>query len=100
MPGARCARCSNPRPTHASIRRHPMRLDADEYSFDHDDLTPDERALFSALPRERLGSAALEERVVRALAEQQLLRERQGFVLRTRHVAGLVAAALVLFVGG
>ena len=77
-----------------------MRLDADQYSFDHEDLTPEERALFAALPRERLGSAALEARVVRALAAQQLLGRRQRFVLGARHVAGLVAAALVLFVTG
>lgn len=76
-----------------------MRLDADQFSHD-DDLTPDEHARFAALPRERLGSAALEDRVVRALVAERLLRERPGFVLRTHHVFALIAASLVLFVGG
>jgi hypothetical protein len=64
---------------------------------EHDDLTPDERAAFQALPGERPPSRLLEERVVHALRNRGVLQGRgpgRGWV-----IAGL-AASVALFVGG
>jgi hypothetical protein len=77
-----------------------MRLDADAYSIPPDPLTPEDRAQLAALPRERLSSAALEDRVVRALVAQHLLRPRRGSAVRLSRLAAMIAAALMIFVGG
>src|SRR3954468_18479759 len=77
-----------------------MRLDADDYSIPPDPLTAEDRANLAALPRERLSSAALEDSVVRALVSQQLLRPRRSSAVGLTRLAGLIAAALVIFVGG
>jgi hypothetical protein len=68
----------------------------------HDELTPDERRAFDALPRERVPGRLLEERTVRALRERGIIRTR-----RVRHllvpsswwITG-IAAALALFASG
>jgi hypothetical protein len=70
----------------------------------HDDeLTQQEREALESLPREREPEAALEERVVRALRAQGLL--RRPAVLRIAPVprswiAAAAAASVVLFAGG
>lgn len=72
-------------------------------------LTPDERHAFAALPREYVGSAALEERVVHALHDARLL--GSPHILRTSLARSkrrqrvlmsfsVLAASLTLFVSG
>jgi hypothetical protein len=73
-----------------------------------DDLTPEERAMFAALPREREPGRLLEERTVRALRERGLLQAAASpAVARPRRVirfpawlAGAIAAGIALFLGG
>lgn len=64
------------------------------------ELTPEERAAFGALPREREPSRLLEERTVAELRERSLLRRagasRTSRILR----AGAAAAAVAVFMGG
>jgi hypothetical protein len=66
-----------------------------------DDLTPRERAMFAALPRHRVGSAALEDRVVAALMHRGLLHRMSAAFGRTpwRVVTQLAAAAAVFVMG-
>lgn len=65
------------------------------------DLTGDEAAGYAALPRERVASDLLEERVVRDLRSRGLL-SRRGRVARrrARWVAAACSTGLVLFVSG
>lgn len=88
-----------------------MRHDADDMTpfpppaHQPEPLTFEERAAFAALPRERLGSAELEDRVVRALAAQSLLRPRFATPEVTRRSrllrrVGMIAAALIVFTAG
>jgi hypothetical protein len=64
-------------------------------------LTPDEREAFEALPRERMPSSFLEERVVRALKKQGIIRSRPVITgARLAWLAAGIAAALALFVSG
>jgi hypothetical protein len=68
-----------------------------------DDLRPEERAAMEALPRERHPDRSLEERTVRALRAEGLL--RRPAVLRLTPpsfgwLAAAAAAAIVLFMGG
>ena len=70
-----------------------------------DELTPEERAAFAALPREREPSRLLEERTVRALRERGLVHARTtqpGRRLRfpASWLAGAAAAAVALFMIG
>lgn len=72
-----------------------------------DPLTPAERELFAALPREREPGRLLEERTVRALRERGLLKEaaRPGDARRRLRfpaawVSGAIAAGIALFLGG
>src|SRR6059058_1394565 len=69
-----------------------------------DELTPQERAMFAALPREREPGRLLEERTVRALREQGLLRATAapGRILRfpAAWISGAMAAGIALFLGG
>jgi len=70
-----------------------------------DELTPRERALFDALPREREPGRLLEERTVRALRERGLVRASAAAPARrirfsAAWVSGAIAAALALFLGG
>ena len=64
------------------------------------ELTPEERDAFGALPREREPSRLLEERTVAELRERSLLRRagasRASRILR----AGAAAAAAAVLVGG
>lgn len=62
------------------------------------ELTPEERAAFGALPREREPSRLLEERTVAALRERGHLRpgSRAPRILR----ATAAAAAVAVFLGG
>ena len=72
-------------------------------------LTPDERRAFAALPREYVGSAALEERVFRALHDARMLgtpltaQPSLARSTRRRRVLtsfSVLAASLTLFVSG
>jgi hypothetical protein len=68
----------------------------------NDDLTPEEREALSSLPRERMPSAGLEDRVVAAMREQGHIAARKParvIRLTTSRVAGLLAACLVLMIG-
>lgn len=67
----------------------------------NDELTPEEREALAHLPRERMPSAGLEDRVVAAMRESGHLARKPARVLRltTSRVAGLLAACLVLMVG-
>lgn len=74
--------------------------------MDHDELTPHERALLAALPREREPSRLLEERTVRALREHGAIRSEaaarpaRAFRFHAGWLSGAVAAGIALFVGG
>lgn len=66
-----------------------------------DDLTPEERAAFAALPRERVPPAHMEDRIVDALHGQGLLVQRPRLRPASRWLAtAATAAALALFAGG
>ena len=76
------------------------------HEMDHE-LTPDERAQFAALPREREPGRLLEERTVRALRERGLLHapaQQDGVRRRLRFpaawISGAMAAGIALFLGG
>jgi hypothetical protein len=66
------------------------------------DLTPDERKMMDALPRERRPSRRLEERTVHALKARGLLRGSPAWRLPGRGwvVVTAAAAGLALFVSG
>lgn len=66
-----------------------------------DELTPEEREALESLPRERMPSAALEERVVGAMRARGFVAARPSRVVRITNsrVAGLMAACIVLIVG-
>ena len=69
-----------------------------------DELTPDERARFAALPRERDPGRLLEERTVRALRERGVLhapvKPRRVIRFHPGWLTGAIAAGLALFLGG
>jgi hypothetical protein len=70
-----------------------------------DELTPEERTLFAALPRERDPGRLLEERTVRALRERGLVQAAAGKPRRAIRVyagwvSGAIAAGIALFLGG
>ena len=69
-----------------------------------DELTPQERAAFDALPREREPSRLLEERTVRALRERGLVHAstagRRGLRFPAAWITGAIAAGIALFLGG
>ncbi|HSU17551.1 hypothetical protein [Longimicrobium sp.] len=70
------------------------------------ELTPAERALFDALPREREPGRLLEERTVRALRERGLVHAPAAPATARRirfpaaWVSGAIAAGIALFLGG
>lgn len=66
-----------------------------------EELTPDERARWEALPTGRMPPPELEERVVRALRHERLL--RPGKPRWPRNAAGIaasIAAAVMIFAAG
>lgn len=64
-------------------------------------LTPAEREAIDSLPRERMPSRILEERTVRALKKQGIIRSRPILAAaRLPWLAAGIAAALALFVSG
>jgi len=67
-----------------------------------DDLTPEERAAFTALPRERDPGEMLEERTVRALRARGLIGrpERHGIVLSPAWLTAVAAALVAVFTFG
>lgn len=65
---------------------------------DHDDLTPAERKAFAALELKNEPSRLLEERTVRALQAQGLLRGKRRFPLSW--LVAAAAAGAVLYLGG
>jgi hypothetical protein len=69
-----------------------------------DELTPEERAMFAALPREREPGRLLEERTVRALRERGLLHApaaaRRTVRFSAAWMSGAIAAGIALFLGG
>lgn len=68
-------------------------------SDEHTELTPQEEAAFTALPRQREASDILEERTVRDLRARGSLRAQPWF-RRPLVVAAGVAAAATLFLSG
>lgn len=68
----------------------------------NDELSPDERALLNALPREVAPPPELEERVVRELASRGVLHRRRpsGGPLRFAAPLGALAAVVLVFVAG
>jgi len=75
------------------------------HEMDDDELTPEEHALFAALPREREPGRLLEERTVRALRERGVLHApaaetRRGLRFPAAWVSGAMAAGIALFLGG
>jgi hypothetical protein len=73
------------------------------HEMDHE-LTPDEREMFAALPREREPGRLLEERTVRALRDRGLVhapgKPRRVIRFHPGWLTGAVAAGLALFLGG
>jgi hypothetical protein len=65
-----------------------------------DDLTPAERNAFQSLAQRREPSRLLEERTVRALRAEGLLRESAGRGLRLPWLIAATAAGAVLYLGG
>jgi hypothetical protein len=67
-----------------------------------DDLTPEERAAFAALPRERDPGEMLEERTVRALRAHGLIGrpERHGIMLSPAWLTAAAAALVAVFTFG
>ena len=67
-----------------------------------EELTPSEKKALETLPKERMPSAGLEERVVSSLRERGVLLARGRRVIRlsAARLAGAVAAAIVLVIGG
>jgi hypothetical protein len=66
-----------------------------------DDLTPEERAAFRALPRERQPGELLEERTVRALRARGLLRARRPRpFLAPAWITAAAAALIAVFASG
>jgi len=67
-----------------------------------DDLTPFEDDMMKSLPKERMPSAPLEDRVVGALQDRGVLRgrSRRSVELTPGRIAGVLAASLALLVGG
>lgn len=76
------------------------RRPADEADEFDDELSPEERVALSALPRARVPSAELEERVVRSLRAQGLLASPRGGVRQFGRSAAAAAAGVLLFAGG
>lgn len=69
--------------------------------MDKNGLSQNEREAFDALPRERMPSRILEERTVRALKKQGIIRTRPVLTgARLPWLAAGIAAALALFVSG
>jgi hypothetical protein len=66
------------------------------------ELTASQRKAFETLPRERIPSAALEDRVVGALGNRGLLGPRRPRVIELTgwRIAAVAAAALALLTGG
>ncbi len=68
-----------------------------------DELTPAEKKALSSLPKERVPSAFLEERVVRSLRREGLLQTREGrrmIPITGWRIAGAVAACVAFVVCG
>jgi hypothetical protein len=68
-----------------------------------DELTPSEKKALSSLPKERVPSAFLEERVVRSLRREGLLQSREGrrvIPVTSWRIAGAVAACIAFVVCG
>ncbi len=69
----------------------------------NDELSPSEKDALESLPKERVPSAFLEERVVRALKQHGLLHTREGhhFIrITSLRIAGAVAACAVFVICG
>jgi hypothetical protein len=68
-----------------------------------DELTPSEKKALESLPKERVPSAFLEERVVRSLRREGLLQTREGrraIPITGWRIAGAVAACVAFVVCG
>jgi hypothetical protein len=66
------------------------------------ELTPQEKKAFETLPRDKMPSAALEDRVVGALQRRGVVEAPRGrvVVLNARRIAAVVAASVALIAGG
>ena len=67
-----------------------------------DELTPSEKKAFASLPKERVPSAFLEERLVRALRRRGVLRSsaRKSIEITGPKIAGAVAACMAFVICG
>ena len=66
-----------------------------------EDLTPEEQRALDTLPREKMPSAGLEERVVGSLRSRGVLsRRRRSFELTRPRMVAAVAASIALMIGG
>lgn len=74
----------------------------DHETPDEVELTPSEKKAYETLPRDRMPSAGLEDRVASALRQRGVLAPSRGRVIQitTRRVAAVVAASLALLAGG
>lgn len=74
----------------------------DEKTPDEVELTASEKKALETLPRDRMPSADLEDRVVSALREQGVLAPARGRVIQitARRIAAVVAASVALLAGG
>lgn len=74
----------------------------DEKLREASELTPSEKKALETLPRDRIPNAALEDRVVGALRNRGVLipPRRRVIELTARRIATVIAACLVLLVGG
>lgn len=81
---------------------HDNKRNGDKKSHEEFELTPSEKQAMETLPRDRMPSAALEDRVVGALRESGVLAppRRRVIELTTRRIATVVAASLALLAGG
>lgn len=81
---------------------HDNKHNGDEKSPEEFELTPEEKKALETLPRDRMPSAALEDRVVGALRDRGVLEppHRRVIELTARRITTVVAASLALLAGG
>lgn len=66
---------------------------------ERDELTPEERAAFEALAREKQPPAYLEDQVVAALQRENLIRKTTTMNVYVRYALGIAASVLLFFTG-
>jgi hypothetical protein len=78
------------------------RRDEDRTRGGQSELTPEEKKGFETLPRDKMPSAVLEDRVVRSLRDRGVFDAPRGrvIVLNARRLVAVAAAAVLLLAGG